>query len=138
MEVWSITFQSLLIGPRSPSPYLLAKQVAQDCRLLLEDLSSVHQVACIKMGHLGVFKLYIKFDFPPDPTVARKVLSRICIENNALHYTVSDPLNFEEPVKLPYEQSEAGLDICLARIRENTSKIINEVATGLDLWVETL
>ena len=101
MEVWSITFQSLLIGPT-------------------------------------VFKLYIKFDFPPDPTVARKVLARICIENNALHYTVSVPLNFEEPVKLPYEQSEAGLDICLARIRENTPKIIAEVAEGLDLWVETL
>ena len=138
MEVWSVTFQSLLIGPQSPSPYLLAKQIAQDCRLLLEDFASVHQVACSKMGQLGVFRLYIKFDFPPDPHVARKVLARICVENNAIHYTISDPLNYAEPVKLPYEQDEAGLDICLARIKENTPKIIADVATGLDIHVETL
>ena len=85
------------------------------------------------MGQLGVFRLYIKFDFPPDPHVAR-----ICVENNAIHYTISDPLNYAEPVKLPYEQDEAGLDICLARIKENTPKIIADVATGLDLHVETL
>ena len=113
-----------------------AKQIAQDCRLLFDNLASVHQVACSKMGQLGVFKLYIKFDFPPDPHVARKMLSRICVENNALYYDISDSLNYEEPVKLPYEQDEAGLDICLARIRENTPKIINDVATGMDLWVE--
>ena len=88
------------------------------------------------MGQLGVFRLYIKFDFPPDPHVARKVLARICVENNALHYTISDPLNYDEPVKLPYEQDEA--DIFLARIRENTPRIIADVATGMDLWVETL
>lgn len=138
MEVWSVTFQNLLIGPQSPSPYLLAKQAAQDCRLLLEDFASVHQVACSKMGQLGVFRPYVKFDFPPDPHVARKVLTRICVENNALHYTISDPLNYEEPVKMPYEQDEAGLDIFLARIRENTPRIIADVATGMDLWVETL
>ena len=94
MEVWSVTFQNLLIGPQSPSPYLLAKQAAQDCRLLLDDFASVHQVACSKMGQLGVFRPYVKFDFPPDPHVARKVLARICVENNALHYTISDPLNY--------------------------------------------
>ena len=90
------------------------------------------------MGQLGVFRLYVKFDFPPDPRVATKVLSKICIDNNAIHYDISDPLNYEEPVRLPYEQDEAGLDICLARIRENTPKIIADVAEGLDLHVETL
>ena len=66
------------------------------------------------------------------------MLSRICVENNALHYDIGEPLNYEEPVKLPYEQDEAGLDIYSARIRENTPKIINDVATGMDLWVEDL
>ena len=136
MEVWSVTFQSLLIGPHSPSPYLLAKRIAQDCRLLFDNLASVHKVACSKMGQLGVFRLYIKFDSPSDPHVASKVLARICVENNAIHYTISDPLNYEEPVNLPYEQDEEGLDICLTRIRENTPKMISDVATGMDLWVE--
>ena len=137
-EIWSVTFQSLLIGPRSPSPYLLAKMIAQECRLLFDNLASVRSVSCSKMGQLGVFQLYIKFDFPRDPHVARKVLCRICFENNALHYDIGDPLNYEEPVKLPYEQDEAGLDIYSAGIRENTLKIINDVATGMDLWVEDL
>ena len=66
LEVWSVTFQSLLIGAQSPSPYLLAKMISQDCRLLFEHLGSVHQVACSRMGDLGLFGLYIKFDFPPD------------------------------------------------------------------------
>ena len=138
MEVWSVTFQSLLIGPQSHSPYLLAKMIAQDCWLLFDNLASVRSVACGKMGQLGVFRLYVKFDFPLDPHVVRKVLSRICIENNALHYDISDPLNYEEPVKLLYQQDEAGLDICLARIRENTPKIINDGATGMDLWAEDM
>lgn len=106
MEIWSVTFQSLLIGPQSPSPYLLARKIAQDCQLLFGSLASVHQVACSRLGDLGLFRLYVNFDFPPDPIVARKVLSQICVDNDALHYTISDPLNFQEPVKLPYEQSE--------------------------------
>lgn len=90
------------------------------------------------MGDLGLFRVYIKFDFPPKPLIARKVLSRICVENNALYYTISDPLNFEEPVKLPYEQSESGLDLSLARIKRNQEKIVSDVATGMDLYVEEM
>ena len=57
------------------------KQIAQDCWLLFDNSASVHQVACsnYKMGQLGVFRLYIKFDLPPDPHVAKKVLARICV-----------------------------------------------------------
>lgn len=90
------------------------------------------------MGDLGVFRIYVKFDFPPEPSIARKILARICLENNALYYSISDPLNCEEPVKLPHEQSESGLDLALARINDNQAKIISDVATGMDLWVETL
>ena len=75
-----------------PLPYLLAKQIAQDCRPLFDNLTSVHQVACNKMGQLGVFRLHVKFDFPPDPHVAKKVLARICVENNALSYIQSATL----------------------------------------------
>lgn len=39
----------------------------------------------------------------PEPVIARKVLGRICVENDLLQYTISDPLNYEQPVKLPYK-----------------------------------
>lgn len=71
MEVWSVTFQSLLIGAQSPSPLVLAKTISRDCRLLFESLASVHQVACSRMGDLGLFRLYIKFDFPAEPLITR-------------------------------------------------------------------
>lgn len=132
MEVWSVTYQSLLIGAQSPSPYLLAKMIARDCRLLFEGLASVHQVACSSTGDLGLFRIYVKFDFPPDPIVARKVLVRIYVENNFIYYTISDPMNYEQPVKLPWDQSESGLDLALARIREGQQKIISDVATGME------
>ena len=90
------------------------------------------------MTDLGLYRLYVKFDYPPEPLIARKMLARICEENNALHFTVSDPLNYEQLVKLPFEVDESELDIYLARIRENQSKMISDVATGFDLWVETL
>lgn len=62
------------------------------------------------------------------------MLSRICVENDALYYTISDPLNFEQPVKLLWDQSLAGLDLALTRIQEGQAKIIADVATGMDLW----
>ena len=138
MEIWSVTFQSSVIGAQSPLPYLLAKGNSQDCRLLFERLASVQQIACSRMNDFGVFRVYIKFDFPPEPSVARKVLSKICVENNAVHYTISDPLNYQEPVLMPYQQSQSGLDVALDRIKQNQAKIISDVATGQDLWVETL
>ena len=58
--------------------------------------------------------------------------------NNALSYTVSDPLNYREPVYLPFEQDESTLDVALARIRENQPKIISDVAVGMDFYSEEL
>ena len=138
MEIWSITFQIIPIGALKNSPYLLAKEITQGCRTLYEGLASVHVIACSRTGDLGYYHAYVKFDYPPEPSIAIKVLSRICVEMNALQYTVSDPLNFGQLVKLPWEQSESGLDLALARIREGQQKIIADVATGMDLHVEEL
>lgn len=138
MEIWSVTFQSLAIGAQSPSPFLLAKGISQDCRLLFERLASVRQVACSRMGDLGVFRDYIKFDFPPEPSIARKILSRICISNDVVYYTISDPFNYQEPIKMLYQQSESGLDVALDRIKQNQVKMISHVATRQDLWFEDL
>ena len=60
------------------------------------------------MGQLGVFRLHVKFDFPPDPHVAKKILARIYVENNALHYTIRDPLNYEEPVNSLMSKMKRG------------------------------
>lgn len=138
METWAITFQTLLLGPSSPSPSTLAKTIGRDCRLSFGDLALVQQVACSKHSNLGVFQLYVKFSFPPEPALANKILSQICLANNALYFSISDPMNYLEAVKLPYEQDESGLDLCLARIKENTPRIISNVATGMDLYVEEM
>ena len=49
-----------------------------------------------------------------------------------------DPLNYQEPVHLPFELDESTLDVALARIRENQPTIISDVAVGMDLYVEEL
>lgn len=85
-----------------------------------------------------MFKIYVKVDFPGEPALVRKSLCKICVANNALSYTVSDPLNYQEAVYLPHELDESALDVVLARIRENQPKIISDVAMGKDLYVEDL
>ena len=85
-----------------------------------------------------MFTCYVKFDFPPDPHSARMILGRICLAHNALDYTINDPLNYQQPVPLPYEQDASGLDLALARIKEGEQKIIADVATGKDVWVADL
>ena len=52
------------------------------------------------------------------------------MDTPAIYWTVSDPLNFEETVKMPYEVSESLLDVALDRIRINQEKIIKDVATA--------
>ena len=135
MDIWFIALQTLPIDWLSHSPSLLARLMLQDCRLLYGSSALVKQIGCSRSGQLGVYTLYVKFERPPDPDQALIVFRKICITNNAIHFDVSSPLNYEEPVKLPFIQSIDGIDVALARIRENTPKIIAGVATGSDLFV---
>ena len=138
IKTWAITFVSSQTAGLNHSPFTLAKQIGQDCRLLFADSALVRQVACSKYAQIGVFRLYARFDFPGEPALVRKILNKICVANNALHYNVYDPLNYQEPVNLPFELDESTLDVALTRIRENQAKIISDVAIGMDIYVEEL
>ena len=105
---------------------------------MFEDLASVHQAACCSVNDRGLFNLYVKFDFAPEPLLAIKVLSRACIELNGLHFQVFDPLNYMAFVKLPFEMNESQLDNGLKLVRENIPKITARVSEGMDVHVETL
>jgi len=56
----------------------------------------IQQVACGSVNDRGMFNLYVKFDWPPEPFVAIKQISRACLELNGLHFEVWDPLNFQQ------------------------------------------
>ncbi len=51
----------------------------------------VSQVVFSSANDRGLFNLYIKFDWAPDPYVATKFLSKCCLELNGLHFEVYDP-----------------------------------------------
>ena len=65
MEVWGVTYQAMV----PTTSYLLAAQMADSLRLLFKDQASIHQVAC-SVNDRGMFNLYGKFDFAPDPHLA--------------------------------------------------------------------
>ena len=136
MDTWGVTYQAMV--PGMTTSFLLAKEFASSLRLMFEDLASVHQVACCSVNDRGLYNLYVKFDFAPEPLLATKVLSRACIELNGLHFQVYDPLNYMAYVKLPFEMNESQLDNGLRLVRENTPKITARVSEGIDVVVETL
>lgn len=86
----------------------------------------------------GMFDLYIKFDYSPDPYLAMKQISRACLELNSLHFQVHDPLNYMAYVPLPFEIKEADMDNALLLIKQNIPKLISRVAEGMDVYVENL
>lgn len=76
MGTWGLTYQAMVPGQTTSSCYLLAKEFANSLRLMFKDLASVHQVACCSVNDRGLFNLYVKFDFAPEPLLATKVLRR--------------------------------------------------------------
>ena len=103
-----------------------------------QNLAVVSQVACSSANDRGLFNLYVKFDWAPDPYVAAKFLSKCCLALNGLHFEVFDPLNYMAYVKLPFEIKEADLDNALLLIRQNIPKLISRVSEGMDLYIETM
>jgi len=98
----------------------------------------VKQVACSSANDRGLFNLYIKFDWAPDPMIATKCLSVACLELYGLHFEVYDPLNYGACVKLPFELNEADLDNALLLIRQNIPKLTARVSEGIDVHVEDM
>ena len=103
-----------------------------------QNLAVVNQVACSAANDHGLFNLYVRFDWAPDPYVAIKFLSKCCLELNRLHFEVFDPLNYQSYVKLPFEIKEADLDNALLLIRTNIPKLITRVSEGIDVHVENM
>jgi hypothetical protein len=102
------------------------------------DKAVLRQIACSSVNDRGMFNLYIKFDYAPDPYLAMNQISRACLELNSLHFQVHDPLNYMAYVPLPFEQKEADLDNALLLIRQNIPKLISRVAEGMEVYVEDL
>ncbi len=100
--------------------------------------AAVKQIACSAANDRGLFNLYVKFDWAPEPLIAIKLLSIACLELNGLHFEVYDPLNYMAYVKLPFEQKEADLDNALLLIRQNIPKLISRVSEGMDLHIEEM
>ncbi len=69
MDTWGITFQALV--PERTTSYLLAKELGNLLRasLMNKQLAVVTQVACSSANDRGLFNLYVKFDWAPDPYV---------------------------------------------------------------------
>jgi len=42
------------------------------------DKAVLRQIACCSVNDRGMFNLYIKFDYAPDPYLAMKQISRAC------------------------------------------------------------
>ena len=132
MDTWAITFQTLIIGPLSPSPATLAKRIGASLEHSLDGYPSAAQLGASKMGELGIYRIYVKFAFPPEPEHARELLRKACQDAGALYFSISDSLNYQESVKLPYELDESMLDIGLERIRRNQEQMVTDVTEGLD------
>jgi len=84
MDTWGIMFQSMV--PGMTTSFLLAKEMGNLLRSMMVDqqLAVVRQVACRAANDRGLFNLYVKFDWAPDPHVAIKYLSLACLELNGL------------------------------------------------------
>ncbi len=136
MDTWGIMFQAMV--PGQTTSYLLAKEMANLLRLSLENLAVVKQVACSSANDRGLFNLYVRFDWAPDPMIATKFLSMACLELNGLHFEVYDPLNYMAYVRLPFELKEADLDNALLLIKQNIPKLIARVSEGIDVHVEDM
>jgi hypothetical protein len=138
MDTYGIMFQTMV--PGGTTSYLLAKQIGNllTATLMEQNLAVVNQVAGSSANDHGLFNLYIKFDWAPDPYVALKFLSKCCLELNGLHFEVFDPLNYHAYVKLPFEIKEADLDNALLLIRQNIPKLISKVSEGMDLYIEQM
>lgn len=59
MDTWAITFQSLIIGPLSPSAATLVKRIGASLEHLLDGYPSAAQIRASKMGELGVYRVYV-------------------------------------------------------------------------------
>ncbi len=136
MDTWRITYQDMVPA----TSCLLAKEMANLLTSLFDGLASIHQVACCSVNGKGLFNLYVKFDWAPEPSLATKILSRACIELNGLHFEVYDPLNFLSYVKLPYDMNadDVYVDYALQVIRQNIPKLTTRVSKGMDVHVEQL
>ena len=132
MDTWAITFQTLIIGPLSPSLATLAKRIRASLEHSSDGYPSAAQLGANKMGELGIYRIYVKFSFLPVPEHAREVLRKACDDAGALFFSISDSLNYQESVKLPYELDESMLDIGLERIRRNQDQMVTNVTEGLD------
>ncbi len=95
-------------------------------------------MACSSANDRGLFNLYVRFDWAPDPMIATKFLSMACLELNGLHFEVYDPLNYMAYVRLPFELKEADLDNALLLIKQNIPKLIARVSEGIDVHVEDM
>lgn len=112
------------------------------CQLVKADVRrpsgcSPSSMPCCSVNDRGLFNLYVKFDYAPEPLLAAKVLSRACLELHGLHFEVHDPLNYMSYEKLPFDMHETDLDNGLMLIRENIPKLTARVSEGMDVVVET-
>ena len=94
-------------------------------------------VGCCSVNDRCIFNLCIKFDYPPDPFIAMKHISRTCLELNSLHFETHDPLNYMAYVKLPL-MTEADLDNALMLIRHIPKLTSGVRSEGIDVHVEDL
>ena len=104
----------------------------------LDDYPSGAQLGASKMGSLGIYRIYVKFGFPPEPQHARELLRAACQDADALYFNISDCLNYQESVKLPYELDESMLDIGLERIWRNSDQIVTDVTEGMEFCLRYL
>ena len=111
---------------------MLLTKIGASLELSLEDYPSTSQLAASKMNELVVYRIYVKFGFPLEPQHARELLKSACQEAGALCFSISDSLNYQESVKLPYELNESMLDIGLERIRRNSDQIVTDETERLN------
>ncbi len=104
----------------------------------MHNQAAVKQVACSAANDRGLFNLYVRWEWPPEPLIAIKLLTFACLELNGLHYEVYDPLNFGAYIKLPFDVKEEDLDNALLLIRRNIPKLIARVSEGMYLYIEDL
>ncbi len=87
---------------------------------------------------MGLFYLYVTFDWAPEPSIAIKTISVACLELNGLHFRVLDPLNYMAYVKLPFTMKEQDLDEGLRLARQNIPALAARVSQGMDVHVEDI
>ena len=136
MDTYGITYQAMVAG--LTTSYLLAKKVETACKSKFKTLCSVCQVGCCSVNDRGLFNLYVKFDWAPEPFAVIKTLSIICLELDGLHFEIHDPLNYMAYVKMPFSLKPSDIDNALALIRENIPKLTARVSQGMDVVLITI